>query len=237
MMDLVETWIWWDILDAAEIVRFEQKIAQIQAVRQGKVTEEGRKRYNALIHPAGAEEEAAAPRVQGVTDEDIIRYEFKQLMGLREQWAYRRGNDRGFMYVLKRDELPPKPQGELVHRLGEIARRYELVEGLDELDEETRQAYAGEMHVAAEKLTQKAIQEYLFGVMIQIEREMMQQIDRDTQLGPPYNYKERQGEQMDRVLQDLANQLRAILQPAQPAQQAHPAHAAAPAGSATPAAH
>lgn len=231
LMDLVETWIWWDILDAAEIVRFEQKIQQIQLVRQGKLSEEARKRYITLVHPpVPGEEEVARPHT--VSDEDVIRYEFKQLIAIREQWQYRRGNERGYQYVLKRDETPAKPMGEMVHRIGEYARQYETVEGLDALDDELRQKYADAMHMPAEKVTQKAILDHLQGLMVAAEREMLQQIDRDVQLGPPYNYKERQAEQMDRVMGDLANQLRAILQPAAGAAQgqAHAAPQAAPAG-------
>lgn len=228
LMDLVETWIWWDILDAAEIVRFEQKIQQIQAVRQGRLGEEGRKKYLVLIHPpVPGEEETARPHT--VSDDEVIRYEFKQLIAIREQWQYRRGNERGYQYVLKRDEAPAKPMGELVHRIGEYARQYETIEGLDALDDETKQKYADTLHLSADKVTQKVILDQLQALMVQAEREMLGQIDRDVQLGPPYNYKERQAEQMDRVMSDLANQLRAVLQPA-----AAPGHGAPAAAGAAP---
>ena len=235
LIDLIETWIWWDIMDAAELVRFEQKLGIIAMIRQGRMSEEMRKRYGALIQPApGGEEEHAAV---SLTDEDAIRYEFRQLVHLRDQWAARRQGERGYMYILKRDEQAAK-QGELLHLITAKVREYDAIESEEELDEGVRQRFVTELALAPEKITRTLILEYVQGQLLQIEREMLKEADHETKLGPPYNYKERQLEQMDKWLFDLNQQMRGTLRPAPaagPAPPAQPAPAAQPAPPAQPA--
>ncbi|MCE5230330.1 hypothetical protein LLG95_12155 [bacterium] len=218
-LDLVETWIWWDILDAAELIRFEQKLGMLVHIRQGKLTPEGRKRYSGLIQStAGGEEEAVAQ----ITDEDIIKYEFTQLEKIRDTWATRRGNERGFMYVLKRDELPSESEGALIHRFAEKVREYDSVHDVDDLDEDMRHKYAIEMKILPEKLTREAVLEHLKVSLREQEREMVAQADHDARLGPPYDYKSRLLEQMERKLAETRRQV-------MPAAAATPAPGAPPA--------
>lgn len=221
LMDLLETWVWWDILDAAELVRFEQKLGLISLVRQGRVSEELRKRYTALIRPATTaveEDEHQAP----VTNEEIIRYEIRLAMLIRDQWAYRRQNERGYMYVLKRDELPSPGQSGLIHQLQAKAEEYITIDQMDGIEEEERNRYAGELKLAAEKISQRVILDLLQCQLVEIERAMVRQVDHEAILGTPYNYKERQLEQMDRWLFDLNQQMRGLIKPAEPTAAAVP---------------
>jgi len=104
-----------------------------------------RKRYGALIQPAaGGEEERAAA---SLTDEDALRYEFRQLVHIRDQWAYRRQSERSHMYILKRDEQAAK-QGELLHLVTAKVREYDAIVSLDELDEGVRQRFVTELSLA-----------------------------------------------------------------------------------------
>jgi len=60
-------------------VRFEQKLGIIATLRQGRLAPEARKRYAAMIQAAGEDEN---PNV-AITEDDILRYELKQLLGIR----------------------------------------------------------------------------------------------------------------------------------------------------------
>ena len=208
MMDLIETWIWWDILDAAELVRFEQKLGVISLCTQGRMGPELRKRYTTLIH-ATTEEGAEGAAV--ASDEDIIKYEFKQLQFLREQWVHRRSSERGFMFILKRDELPHESQGEMIHRVAALVREYDAVEAMEPLEPQTSLRYQAELRMSEEEITKEHILSAIHDQLLSLEREMIHRSEEDSRLGPPYNYKQRQLEQMDKWLGDLAQQLKAVL--------------------------
>ncbi len=223
-LDLVETWIWWDILDAAELVRFEQKLGIVAHVRQGKLSPEMRKRYAGIIQAsAGATEEEAA--AQTISDEDVIKFEFSQLEKIRDQWALRRGNERGFMYVLKRDELPSQAQGAMLHMIAEKIREYDAIDQAGELSEDVLHRYAIELKILPEKLTRELILNHIKVVLLDEEREMVAQSDHEARLGSPYDYKSRLLEQMERTLTEAHKPAASAGQPAPaPAAPAAPAN-------------
>lgn len=205
-LDLIETWIWWDILDAVEIVRFEQKLARIAALRQGKMPDDVRKRYSMLIHPPSDVNE----KVVLATEEEAILYELQIIQTIRDQWATRRQYERGFMFVLHREELPQPNRGEMIHKIAEKVREYDQIESLDALNDDLQHAYATDLRIQPARVTREAVLAHLQEQLIAVEREMLQQADHEQQLGPPLNYKERQLEQIDKWLGDLKAQLKAV---------------------------
>ncbi len=205
-MDLIETWIWWDIYDAAEQVRFEQKLGMIAHIRQGRLTPELRKRYASLIHVGGTDDgEGGAPVTVG--DDEVIKYELAQLERIRDQWAYRRADEHGYMFILKRDELASPSQGTLIHRIADKVREYDMVDRTEALDEEMRHRYAIELKILPDKVTRELVLEMIQTDLIALERESLKQADHDTQLGPPYNYKARLLEMMERKVAELAQSI------------------------------
>jgi hypothetical protein len=203
MMDLMETWIWWDILDAAELVRFEQKIGLITMIRQGRMTPEMRKRYAAVVQASDEESPNAA-----VTDDDILRYELKHILAIRDHWVARRQDERGYVYVLKRDELPAPNQRETIQAIADKVREYEALKDPEAFNDDVRHRYAPELHLAPDKVTQELVLAHLQKQRLGLEEEMVKVAGQERRLGPPYNYKERQLEQMDKWVQDLSAQLR-----------------------------
>lgn len=202
LIDLFETWMWWDILDSAELVRFEQKLATVMAIRKGKLTPEARDRYATLIH-AGEED---AKESVAITDDDVMQYEIRQLIHICEQWAQRRQYEWGYQFVLKREELPMPNQGELIHTIAEKVREYDAISSNGALSEDIRYRYAPLLRVPPDKVTNEAVLEYLKNDLMGLERQMVQSGGDEPRLGAPYNYKEKQLEQMVKWLQDLRAQ-------------------------------
>lgn len=207
MIDLFETWIWWDIKDAAELVRFEQKLGIISRIRQGKFPQELRKRYALLIQSSGSEDEEQASAAS-ISDEDILAYELNQLHRVRDHWKGRRDDERGYMYVLKRDELPMEQKGEMIHTIAEKVREYDMIETAAELSDEVRDRYASMLRVAPNKVERDGILDYLRNELYEDERKMINSADYEVKLGPPYRFKGRQLEQMNKWLGDLEEQLK-----------------------------
>lgn len=198
-IDLFESWVWWDILDAVERVRFERKVGAIQAARAGRFNDAQRRRYTTLINPGGTDSQTGSV----YSDEEIVNYELDQLRKVQANWATRRTTELSFMIVLKRDQRPCGDQGEMIHRIADMVREYDRIESLVELEEPTRQRYAAELHVSADRVERGAVLTLLQAQLIELEREMIGQTDEEARLGAPYNFKQRQLDQMSRWLHEL----------------------------------
>jgi hypothetical protein len=112
------------------------------------------------------------------------------------------------MFVLQRDELPTPNQGELIHTIAQRVREYDRVESMQEIDEDLRHAYAPLLKVVPAKVSRAAVLEQLQTKLIETEREMLRQADAEAHLGPPYRYKLRQLEFMDKWIRELAAQIK-----------------------------
>jgi hypothetical protein len=204
MMDLIETWIWWDVFDSSEIARFEQKLGLLQLMRQGRMPPEMRRLYGTLIRtPAEGASEATAETDQAVTDDEILQYEGEKLVHIRDQWKMRRQYDHGYMFVLQRDELPAVNQGALIHQIADRVREYDRIDQSTDIDEDMRHAYAPTLKVAPAKVTREILLEHLQAKLVEAEREMLLHTDAERHLGPPYRFKVRQLEIIDKWIREL----------------------------------
>jgi hypothetical protein len=231
MIDLLETWIWWDVYDSSELARFEQKLGVIQMVRQGRATPELRKHYGTLFASSTANASDAQHEHPEVTDAEIIAYEFHNAEHIRDQWKARREDDHGYMFVLQRDELPVSNHAETTRALVELALEHDHLDSVTELDEPTRGIYAAKLKLPADKVTRQGVVEWIRARMTDAGRELAKATDGDSHLGPPYRFKLRQLDLIDKCLRDLKVQLKDIL-PAEkpPAAEKPAATGAAPGG-------
>ena len=67
---------------------------------------------------------------------------------------------------------------------------------------------APELRMVPEKVTHEMITDLLQKQLLTLEEEMIKNVTHERRLGPPYNYKERQLEQMDKWVQDMTQQIR-----------------------------
>ena len=203
MTDLLETWIWWDLYDAVELARFEQKIGIIQHVRQGKLSDKLRQKYTMLIRPLQGTEE----KPKAVSDEEVIMYQYHRLVEIQENWAYRRETEWGYMFVLKRDRLEVSNPGELIGKITGKVREYDSVKSIETDDSERLQPYAAILNLSSDEVSHERVLELLQSQLIEIGREMLHQADNKPRLGPPYNFKLHQAELLNRWMTDLKTQL------------------------------
>lgn len=209
-LDLVETWIWWDILDAAEQVRFEQKLGMINMIQQGKLSAEMRKRYSLLIHPPAEDIEHHTE----ATTEEILNYELEKLSAIRTNWENRRGYEQGHMFVLKREEESRPNEESSIRLIAQKGAEFLAIEQQDPLTDETREQYAQHLGIPAEKVDRQLVLDSLERELLELEREMLESASEHKKLSAPYNYKARQLDQMNRWVRDLRKQLQSEAAPA-----------------------
>jgi len=102
IVELIQTWIWWDIADASDTVAFEHQaiiIKQLQTVPlEGQILEH----YQKVLKKSASE----------LSRKIILQYEFDRLENVFKQLLERRSEEAGFQMILKRDVKEDKTLGE-----------------------------------------------------------------------------------------------------------------------------
>jgi len=101
IVELIQTWIWWDIADSSDMVAFEHQsiiMKQLQTVPlEGQILEH----YQKTLKKAASE----------LDRKMILQYEFDRLENILKQFQERRTEEAGFQMILKRDVKEDKTLG------------------------------------------------------------------------------------------------------------------------------
>lgn len=207
LVDLIETWIWWDIPDAVELTRFEQKVAVVQLIEKGELPDKLRRRLSVLVHVPEQESEEEGekkqPEFKIADDEEILSYEITQMKLICDRWAYRRKYELGYMFVLQRDRIEGTNQGEYVHLIAEKIREYDKIEHLEAMDDEIRHRWAPVLRIKPESVTRELIMQQMQTELVTLEKEMIEGSENEVNLGPPYNYKAKQFKKIKKWVDEL----------------------------------
>jgi hypothetical protein len=102
IVELIQTWIWWDIADSSGMVAFEHQaiiMKQLQTVPiEGQILEH----YQKTLKKAASE----------LDRKMILQYEFDRLENIYKEYQERRTEEAGFQMILKRDVKEDKTLGE-----------------------------------------------------------------------------------------------------------------------------
>ncbi|MCX7765992.1 MAG: hypothetical protein N2246_04725, partial [Candidatus Sumerlaeia bacterium] len=95
IVELIQTWIWWDLPDAADIFSFEQEYQRILKLAKQPLTDKIIDYYRkAMKRTTDAE----------ITLKDILEYEINKLEQIVKRLKQRNEAEPGYQMILKRDE-------------------------------------------------------------------------------------------------------------------------------------
>jgi len=188
VLELVDIWLWWDVLDAADAFNFKEAKKLLEKRRGEEVTQAMERFYHAAM---GRRDERT------VTREEILTFEFVYLESIWKNFMQRRAEEKSFMMVIKRD--PIGGQDSVDDLIVTLSRHISARQKLSQeggLDDRLRDYYAkmfkcDPSHVKAE---QAIAHEDL--TILQLRGDLKTGLERGAVLGPPYDFKKSQGEQM-----------------------------------------
>lgn len=102
IVELIQTWIWWDLQDASDLVSFEHQAAVIQQLQKKNIEGPLLEHYQKLLRKAASE----------IDKPLVLNYEFDRLEQIQENFEERRDFDEGYQMIVKRDVREDKSPGE-----------------------------------------------------------------------------------------------------------------------------
>jgi len=102
IVELIQTWIWWDLADACDLVAFEHQAQVIKKVQGLKIEGAVMEHYQKILRKAASE----------IDKKLVLDYEFNRLNTIFERIRERRTLDAGHEMIIKRDMKKDKTLGE-----------------------------------------------------------------------------------------------------------------------------
>jgi len=102
IVELIQTWIWWDLNDASDLVAFEHQAAVIQQLHKKEIDGPLSDHYQKLLRKAASE----------IDKPLVLNYEFDRLEQIQKSFEERREFDEGYQMIVKRDVRDDKSLGE-----------------------------------------------------------------------------------------------------------------------------
>jgi len=102
VVELIQTWIWWDLADACDLVAFDHQYQLFQKVLTIKMEGPVVDHYQRVFRKSASE---ISPRM-------VVDYEFSRMEAILHRIRERRKEDQGHEMIVKRDPKEEKPQGE-----------------------------------------------------------------------------------------------------------------------------
>jgi hypothetical protein len=199
VVELIQTWIWWDLPDAADLYNFDQQYQRIMTLHSRELTDQITGYYHKLFRRPGKE----------VTKQEVIDYEFKKLTAILDRCVIRRQTEAGYQIIIKREELPDTETDSLLLNLAKHIMAAQKLQNLPELDDNVKQYYQKVLGQPAEEIDITRAMAFEEKQISEGKAAMLRALNDEKAVGEPYDYKQAHLAQ----LQKRHNEMKAFLFP------------------------
>lgn len=181
ILELVQTWIWWDIEDAAEIHFFDNETKKIGKLYSTQITPEIKHYYIRLFHRGDDED---------VTKDEIITFEVAKLERVYQRWAERKSDQESYQMIIKRDEKESINIDDSIIKLSKHIANLKNIKTTHKLTEEMAKYYSQVFKCNQEEITMPKVLDYEQNTIDESKRNLSAIQATGKVYGQPYDYKE-----------------------------------------------
>ncbi len=215
LVELIQIWIWWDLLDAAELYQFNVQIDRIRSLMSHELNDRLRAYYHNQMRRQGSPET--------LSREEIIAFEFGRAADLLRDMETRLENEEIHQEIIAYENGEGEPFDEKLLQLADHLRARDRILETHDLPPDGREHYGRTLHCPPSDVTAERALAFEEAFIQGAKRELIAAAESVGAGGTRYNLKQR-------LLQEARQRL-AALRPAQASPEspgARAAHASAP---------
>lgn len=194
LIELAQTWIWWDLPDAVNLHAFHSQIQRLRRLAEMEITPQVVEFYRAALG-LGAQEE--------ITRDLMMAHEFRRLKRLLTEFELRRRDDLAHMEVLRRDVLDDAGVHELIRETAREIEALERLEASPEIEEQVLQDYAKKLGSDPAHVGREHVLRWQRQHVEECKNRLHTALATGQVLGPPRNFKMQQLEQMKAEMESI----------------------------------
>ena len=190
VIELTDIWLWWDILDAADMFNFKEQKKLIERLLSAEITAAAQTFYHGAM---GRRDD------RPLTREEILSFEFVYLESLWRNFVQRRVEEKSYMMVIRRDPIAGgNSVDELIITLSRHVTARQRLGHEGGLDDRLREYYAKIFKCDSSQVRAEQAIAHEEATIVRLREDLRMGLERGEVLGSPYDYKRAQGDQMGR---------------------------------------
>ncbi|MBN1866199.1 hypothetical protein JW916_02790 [Candidatus Sumerlaeota bacterium] len=150
---LLQTWLWWDLRDAADLHRFDVQVSRLRDLREAELDDNLLKYYK--------QEMRVRPGVE-LTKHEILAFELRRTREIVDAFRERRHEEHGYQVIVVSQECEGSTEANaLCIRLAKRLMAIEKIKAQkSDLDAQVRQYYASQLGFSADLVTREAVLDF-----------------------------------------------------------------------------
>jgi hypothetical protein len=208
LIELAETWIWWDLPDAVNIQAHQAQVIRIKRLAQMEITDQVTDYYRQALGLAPGEP---------VARDAMLQCEFRRLQRLVTEFELRRRDDLAHTEVLKRDILNSGGVDQIVEDLSVEIQALARLEKTETFDETIIAHFARKLATDPAHVGRQHILDWQREHIARLKQQVLTALHTGQVLGPPQNYKVQQLARMKEETQEITHQMPEVISEPAPA--------------------
>lgn len=179
MVDLIQTWIWWDLQDAADLFCLDQQIHRINVLATHEIDPKVTEHYRAVFNrPKG-----------DISRSEILQHELQVLTGILGRLHHRVEHEQPYQVIMgRRDKSDTSTEAVMQTCLQHIERLRQL-ESVEEFPPKMREHYAELLSAPSESITLDMARQAERAAIGELKNQIQHLLEAGVNLGEAYNFK------------------------------------------------
>jgi len=191
---LIQTFIWWDLEDAADIARINHKKGIVQALAAKGITDDIAEYYQGIM------QKDSKP-----STEQIVAYEIGKMKQTLECYRARRSEDAAYKMIIRRERAKSEKPEALIEAIASQQNVLKTLKKDEELPESMWEQFAKALQVPRQEVTKESARKWLEAT-IEANHKRLRDSMMGTGSGKAVNVKLEKQEQLEQLLAQLENE-------------------------------
>ncbi|GAB4315325.1 MAG: hypothetical protein Kow0059_07350 [Candidatus Sumerlaeia bacterium] len=213
IVELIQTWIWWDLPDAADLFCLDQQIHRLSVLATHEIDQKIEDHYRGVFNRPKGE----------ITKAEIIQYELQVLNNIMGRLHTRLEHEQPHQVIIARRERSDDSMETLLRVCVQHIERLKHLEQVQELPPELRQHYAEYFSAPPEKITIEMARKAERDAVGQTKHQLAQLLQMGENLGEAYNFKQEYIQDVEKRCKAVMARMSRLIEPSTAAAGAAPA--------------
>ncbi len=191
IVSMIQTFIWWDLLDAVDVARFQKKLGIFKVIESGDIPAEMIGYYQHELH-------SETPP----SHEDILNHEAQMMADTVTSFKQRRAEEKPHKIIVAREMTQVDNPDQLVNALASQTTVLTSLKNGTPIDESMRGQFAQVLNVPEDQVTPEAAKTFLQNTIATNKKRLRNALF-GVGSGLPYNFKQRQLEEIEKKFHEV----------------------------------